>query len=233
MTAPISARCGTSSEWPPGRIAISRKAATTPSGRRVVGQPRAEAEERKVERRVDVEACPARRRQVANGEPGRLEAVHGGVVGRAALERGERRLQRQPAGRLAGDQEGIGRIAVVGGRLTRDGRDQRLDQRVVGDDGRPSTESGGTPPADELHFLNLSATVAATLWVETDQEPIVDFRAHASTTLLGAVRVQDATGTQLAEVGSRSQRRQQCSRLPSSFEQCVQLFIQRDFGSVR
>jgi hypothetical protein len=79
---------------------------------------------------------------------------------------------------------------------------RNVGKRVVGDDGRPSTESGGTPPADELHFLNLSATVAATLWVETDQEPIVDFRAYASTTLLGAVRVQDGAGGQLAEVGS-------------------------------
>ncbi len=39
-----------------------------------------------------------------------------------------------------------------------------------------STEKGGTPPADELHFLNLSATQTATLWVETDTERIHEYR---------------------------------------------------------
>ena len=67
-----------------------------------LGHAGRQAEEREVERGVDVEARPRGRSQRAGAEPGRLEGAHGGVVGRAALEGLQRPVE------VAGHDEGVG-----------------------------------------------------------------------------------------------------------------------------
>lgn len=61
-----------------------------------------------------------------------------------------------------------------------------------------TTQRGGSPPADEIHFLNLSPNTQAILWVETDTEPIIDRRWP--TPLVGSA--SQPTQVNITQVGS-------------------------------
>ena len=101
------------------RSAVSRKAATTPSSTPRAGQPRRQPQQGEVERRVDVEARPALRRQVTR------------VRSRPPPGSGPRRCRSRSSARaferaihVAGDDERIGAEAVVGDHLARARRGQ-------------------------------------------------------------------------------------------------------------